>query len=62
MCDGLCVSDCLCDCVCVGMLNMVGPLSTHPRHGERQKKGEGEKEEREEYHHKPKNRTQEYYS
>ena len=45
------MSDCLCDCVRVGMLNMVGPLSTHPRHGERQRKREGEKEEREAYHH-----------
>ena len=47
VCDGLCVSDCLCDCVCVGMLNMVRHLSTHLRHGERQRKRE---EEKEEYH------------
>ena len=52
----------VCDCVFVGMLNMVEPLSIYPRHRERRRKREGEKEEREAYHHKPKNRTQEYYS
>ena len=46
LCTGMCTY--VCDCACVGMLNMVGHLSTHLRHGERQRKRE---EEKEEYHH-----------